>query len=114
MAIASKTALVFPVVIYVMYKVLKNRSLKSSFTFIGMGLLIAMFVTLMLDFNAITALFWMRTIGNSGSLTLHYHYFLKLIRTLIIVTSISLIFLANLILFRKRPWTSCWKLLLGR
>lgn len=77
MAIASKTALVFPVVIYVMYKVLKNRSLKSSFTFIGMGLLIAMFVTLMLDFNAITALFWMRTIGNSGSLTLHYHYFFE-------------------------------------
>ncbi|WP_312304252.1 hypothetical protein [Chryseobacterium sp.] len=75
MAFASKTALVFPFVIYIMYKTLKNRSLKSSFTFMGIGLITVMIITLLLDFNSITALFWMRTIGNSGSLTLHYHYF---------------------------------------
>lgn len=75
MAFASKTALVFPFVIFIMYKTLKNRSLKSSFTFMGLGLIIIMTITLVLDFNSITALFWMRTIGNSGSLTLHYHYF---------------------------------------
>lgn len=77
MAFASKTALVFPVVIYFIYITLKNKSLKSSFTFIGLGLLAVMIVTLLLDFNVITALFWMRTIGNSGSLTLHYHYFFE-------------------------------------
>ncbi|MDG4655198.1 hypothetical protein [Chryseobacterium arthrosphaerae] len=77
MAIASKTALVFPIVIYAMYRALRNRNLKSSFGFIGISLIIFMFITLMFDFNVVTSLFWMRTIGNSGSLTLHYHYFFE-------------------------------------
>lgn len=77
MAIASKTALVFPIVIYFLYRILKNRNLKSSFSYLGMALIVLMFVSLLFDFNIYTSILWMRTLGNSGSLTMHYHYFFQ-------------------------------------
>jgi len=113
MAIASKTALVFPIVIYAMYRALRNRNLKSSFGFIGISLIIFMFITLIFDFNVVTSLFWMRTIGNSGSLTLHYHYFLKHILILIIVILILSIFLASLILTQAKVLGKWWELIIG-
>ncbi|MCD9616540.1 hypothetical protein [Chryseobacterium gleum] len=77
MAVASKTALVFPGVIYFLYKILKNKDLKSSFSYVGIVLIVLMFVSLLFDFNIYTSILWMRTLGNSGSLTMHYHYFFE-------------------------------------
>lgn len=77
MSIASKTALVFPIVIYCLFKTLKNKDMTHSFNYIGLGLIVILFISLQFDFNVITSLIWMRTIGNSGSLTMHYHYFFE-------------------------------------
>lgn len=77
MAVASKTALVFPIVIYFLYRILRNRNLKSSFSYVGMALIVLMFISLLFDFNIYTSILWMRTLGNSGSLTMHYHYFFQ-------------------------------------
>lgn len=75
MATASKGTLLFPLIIYGLFKLLKNKNLNASFSLIGLGLIVLMFISLQFDFNTFTSLLWMRTIGNGGYLTKYYHDF---------------------------------------
>ncbi|KAA5535390.1 hypothetical protein [Paenimyroides baculatum] len=75
MSTADKAIFLFPLIIFVIFKFLKNKNLKNSLSSIGIGLNIIMSITLISGFTVFSALFWMRTLGNGGLLTTLYHEF---------------------------------------
>ncbi|MCG7280442.1 hypothetical protein MHJ94_03940 [Chryseobacterium taklimakanense] len=75
MATADKAILLFPFIILGIYRFLRNKDLKNSFSAIGLGFSGIMMITLATGFSIIAALFWMRTIGNGGLLTRLYQEF---------------------------------------
>ncbi len=77
MATADKAILSFPFIIYGLFKLLKNRSLNNAFSIITIGLSLVMIYTLNTEFSIFSALFWMRTLGNGGLLTVLYHDFFQ-------------------------------------
>jgi hypothetical protein len=77
MSTGAKSVLLFPLITYLLYSLLKNKDLSFSFTAIGLGLIVVMLITLSFELNIYSSLFWMRLIGNSGSLTKHYHDFFQ-------------------------------------
>lgn len=77
MATASKSVLLFPLIIFLLFKLLKERRVKAAFSYIGMGLIGLMSFGLLSGFNIFSSLLWMRTIGNSGVLTKDYYMFFQ-------------------------------------
>ena len=75
MATAAKSVLTYPLLILLIYLFIRGRSLKHTFAFIGLGLSLLLLIIINSDVNLLTSLFLMRTIGNGGSLTRHYHDF---------------------------------------
>lgn len=75
MATGAKTAVVFPIVTYLIYKLFTNFNLKYSFFALGLGLSITVILISVSEFNVISSLIMMRTIGNGGDLAIQYHDF---------------------------------------
>lgn len=75
MSTADKQILLFPFLIFGIYKLLMRSSLKNSFSTIGLGLIFLMIITLLSGLSIFSALLWMRTLGNGGMLTNYYHKF---------------------------------------
>lgn len=75
MATAAKSVLLFPVLSLGLAVLLSQRRVVKAFEWLGLGLILVMVASLPLGMNSFNSLFWMRTIGNSGSLTLHYFNF---------------------------------------
>ncbi|SDQ73554.1 hypothetical protein SAMN05421664_2383 [Chryseobacterium soldanellicola] len=75
MSTADKQILLFPFIIFGIYKLLIKSSLKNSFSTIGLGLISLMTITLITGLSIFSALFWMRILGNGGLLTNYYHKF---------------------------------------
>lgn len=75
MATAAKSVLTFPLVIFVIYNLLKRKNLNLSLPIIGVFFSIIFIIIINLEFNVLSSLIMMRTVGNGGSLTKHYHDF---------------------------------------
>jgi hypothetical protein len=75
MATAAKSVLLFPVMSVGLALVLNPQRVARAFEWLGLSLVLVMVASLPLGMNSFNALFWMRTVGNSGSLTLHYFNF---------------------------------------
>jgi hypothetical protein len=75
MSTAAKSVLTFPIVIFVIYFSLKRKNLNLSLPFIGVIFSFIFIIIINLEFNVLSSLFMMRTVGNGGSLTKHYHDF---------------------------------------
>ncbi len=77
MATADKSILLFPLMIFAIYRFLKNRNLSTAFSAIGLGLIGVMIISLIFIRSLFSALFWMRTLGNGGMLTNYYHKYFE-------------------------------------
>lgn len=76
MATAGKSVILFPLLMYGLYQLLKRVNLNGSFFAIGTLLIALMLFTLSFDLNVfIGAVFWMRTLGNGGLLVNYYYQF---------------------------------------
>lgn len=75
MATGAKTAVVFPIASYLVYKLFTKVNLKYAFFNFGLFLSSVTAILTIMEFNIISSLLLMRTIGNGGDLTRHYHDF---------------------------------------
>lgn len=75
MSTGAKSVLIQLLVMYLIFKFLRTNSTLYFFNVFGLGLIALLVWGLLVELNIYSAILWMRTIGNGGSLTLHYHYF---------------------------------------
>ena len=75
MATGAKTAVIFPIASYLVYKLFTKVNLNYAFFYFGTFLSVLTAILTMLEFNLFSSLILMRTIGNGGDLTRHYHDF---------------------------------------
>lgn len=77
MATGSKAIILLPVFIYLIYLVFRRLDLNKVFFYFGSMLVVLIFILTLLPVNMFSAVILMRTIGNGGDLTLHYHQFFQ-------------------------------------
>jgi len=75
MATADKIVIMYPFVSVGFYYLFSKNKIQNSYIILGLTFIIFMLITIFIDFNIISSLFWMRTIGNGGLLTSTYFDF---------------------------------------
>ena len=75
MATGAKSVIVFPILVIVLFKFFKTVELKYIYSLLGFALTSILIIMTMMEFNVVSSIVLMRTIGNGGDLTVHYHDF---------------------------------------
>ena len=75
MATASKSQILLPIITFLLYRLLKNKSLNHVFVLLGLSISFLLVIGLAQDFNFFNSILWSRTIGFGGMLTMKYHDF---------------------------------------
>jgi hypothetical protein len=72
MATAAKSVVLFPVIFFGLYLLLRKGRIQRSYELLALSLTAIMLISLCFEFNIASSLLWMRSIGNGGVMTLHY------------------------------------------
>lgn len=75
MATAAKSVVLFPFIFVGFYILFSRNRIYEVYRILGITLLVIMIITLFFGFNVFSSLFWMRTVGNGGYMTVHYYNF---------------------------------------